>query len=133
VSRIYLDASILIYLIDGPAPFREAARSALARYPAAAWTTSAISRLECRVKPLRDKDQRRLEAFDALLDPQRMTLIDVDSDVIAAATGLRAEFGLRTVDAIHAASALRSGCVAALTGDAAWSRVPALRIDAVRQ
>jgi predicted nucleic acid-binding protein len=132
MTRLYLDASALIYLIDGPTGFREAATAALTRFGDAAWVTSYLSRLECRVKPMREKDAARLRAFDALLDPQRIELIDVGRPILDRAAEIRADHGLRTIDALHVASAIVSGCDAALTGDAAWTKVAALPIEVIR-
>lgn len=132
MSRLYLDASAFIYLVDGPTLFRDRARTALERFKSDSWATSYFSRLECRVKPLRERDNARLAAFDALLDPKRIELIDVDRRIIDRATEIRAEFGLRAVDALHVASAVLSGCDTALTGDAALSRVTDFRVEIIR-
>ena len=125
MSRVYLDASCIIYLIEGASPFHEKVVSRLDRYgsdPQASLMTSRLSRLECRVRPLHEGDSRLLAAYDAFFGAGRLMLGEVDAAVIERATALRARYGLRTPDAIHLATAIEGRADLALTGDATWRR-----------
>lgn len=57
----FLDASALIYLVDGETPWAQATRTTLqqlaAQGPDLALAVSRLSLLECRVAPLRRGDQ----------------------------------------------------------------------------
>ena len=44
------------------------------------------------------------------------------------AAALRAEHGLRTPDAIHVATAIKSGASAIVTNDASWRRLPSIPV-----
>jgi hypothetical protein len=65
--RLYLDASAIIYSLEGAPPVRELAvrRIEQAEQSEGAVITSQLSRLECRVKPLRDSAADVLARFDA--------------------------------------------------------------------
>jgi hypothetical protein len=60
--RLYLDSSAIIYCLEGAPAVRELAVHHIEqaeRSPSGAVITSQLSRLECRVKPLRDgRDSR---------------------------------------------------------------------------
>jgi predicted nucleic acid-binding protein len=53
-----------------------------------------------------------------------MRLLPVDLPAIRSATTLRANFGLKTPDAIHAATAREAGCTLFVTNDRHVRRVP---------
>lgn len=61
--RIYLDSAPLIYVVEGSAPFASAVMHVLAR-PGVVQLCSELTRLECRVKPVRDGQGALLAAFD---------------------------------------------------------------------
>jgi len=72
--RLYLDANPIIYSIEGVPEFRQVALDWIERAEAAEGVviTSRLSRLECRVKPLRDENTELLELkVDPPLDPLR--------------------------------------------------------------
>jgi predicted nucleic acid-binding protein len=55
--KVYLDASAIIYAIEGALPLRQKVLDRLTEaqsIPGSTIVTSQLSRLECRVKPLRD-------------------------------------------------------------------------------
>ena len=66
----FLDASALIYLVDGEAPWAEATQATLrqlaSKAPDLALAMSRLSLLECRVALLRRGDQACLDRFEAL-------------------------------------------------------------------
>ena len=66
----FLDASALIYLVDGEAQWAEATQATLqqlaAEAPDLTLAVSRLSVLECRLAPLRRGDQASLDCFEAL-------------------------------------------------------------------
>jgi len=77
--RLYLDANPIIYSIEGVPEFRLAALSWIERAEAAqgAVITSRLSRLECRVKPLREGNSALLEQFDGFFSRGGLEIVDV--------------------------------------------------------
>lgn len=111
---IYLDSCLLIYAVERDPTFGAKVMESMAsaEEPIA---ISSLVKLECLVKPLRAGDlvlQRYYEAaFEQLL------LLPVDDETCLAAARLRAQFDLRTPDALHLACAQRHSCSALWTND----------------
>ena len=129
--RLYLDASPIIYSIEGVPEFRLAALSWIERAEVAKGVviTSRRSRLECRVKPLREGNTPLLERFDGFFSRGSLEIVDVSSDVIERATELRAKHDFRAPDAVHLATALVVGADVFLTGDRTLKRCPDLDVQ----
>ena len=133
---VFLDASAIIYLLEGDGPTRQAVRGTLKGLQGEgnppALPVSALSRLECRVRPMRDSNAAALEQMDRFLDDPGLMVIPLDTPVLDLATELRARHGLRTPDAIQAASLLATEAEGAfVTGDADFRKVPGLRVHRV--
>jgi uncharacterized protein len=65
--RAYLDASTIIYCLESAAPLRQKVLERLSqveRIAGAVLLTSRLSRLECRVKPLREGNAPLLALYD---------------------------------------------------------------------
>ncbi len=132
----FLDASALIYLVQGREPWAGAVKEQLRRLEnecsAVMVGLSRLSCLECRVQPLRDGDEVALALFDAFFSRSDLVWVELSAAVVDVATDLRARFGLRTPDALQAACCLQLGEEAVLiTGDAAFERVPGLNLVVV--
>ena len=128
--RLYLDANPIVYSIEGVPDFRLAALDWMQRAEAdGAVITSRLSRLECRVKPLRDGNKDLLEAFEGFFARKGLEIVEVTAEVIEAATQLRATRNFRAPDAIYLASALAAKADVFLTGDRNLARCPDLRVE----
>ena len=129
----FLDASALIYLVDGDSASRGAVQQVLqelaAEDPSLCLAASRLSLLECRVAPLRKGDQASLDRFDALFAQPDLLWVELTAAVVEQATRLRAQHGLRTPDALQAACCLQLGPEAVMvTGDADFRRIPSLQL-----
>ncbi|WP_018994126.1 type II toxin-antitoxin system VapC family toxin [Thioalkalivibrio sp. ALgr1] len=134
----FLDASAIIYLLEGDTRTRESVRQVLRNLeqsdgpPSPA--VSALSRLECRVRPLRESNTRVLEQLDVFFGDPGLSVVALDMAVLDEATKLRAHHGLRTPDAIQAASLLAADPGGAfVTGDGDFEKVPGLRVHRIPQ
>jgi predicted nucleic acid-binding protein len=95
----YLDASAFVKLVLEE-PESHALELAAERWP---WTASALLEVEVAIAVQR-RDPRRVDAARALL--AGVTMLHIDPGVRAAASSFH---GLRTLDAIHLATALSLG------------------------
>ena len=131
--RVYLDANAIIYSIEGAAPFREkfAARISDLRGGGGSILTSRLSRLECRVKPLRDKHLELLDACDSFFAGKFVRTIEIDSSIIEQATHLRVQYQFKTPDAIHLATAIDAAADVFLTGDRKLVRCREVTVDII--
>jgi predicted nucleic acid-binding protein len=130
---VFLDASAIIYLVEAVEPWGSAIeavlRAALQADPAVALAVSAISRLECRVLPLRKGDRRLLAQFDMFFGRQDLIVVPLSMAVIDGATEVRATVGLGTPDALQAASCLSLGDNGKfVTADPVFRRVGGLNV-----
>lgn len=129
----FFDASALIYLIEGKAPFGNKVRTELAaaanRHPDFGSAVSRLTWLECRVGPMKANDTAALAAFDAFFVRPDLVWVEMTKDVVELAAAIRVKHGLRTPDALQAAGCLQLGTNHLfLTGDAAFRRVAGLKV-----
>ncbi|BDI03514.1 type II toxin-antitoxin system VapC family toxin [Sphaerotilus microaerophilus] len=115
MRRAYLDACLLIYLVEGGHPPALAARQWVARQSNVQLCVSPLVRLEALVKPLRSGDAPLVQAYEQALAGQLW--LPMDDAVFGRALILRAEQGLKTPDALHLATALQNGCTEFWTND----------------
>jgi len=136
----FLDASAVIYAVEGTAAWAEALKQTLRQLAISVEASTgglqlAISRLswlECRVGPLRRRDAQALARFDVFFLHPDLEWVELNPAVVELATHLRAAHNLRTPDALQAASCLQLGGDAVMvSGDAGFERVPALRLALV--
>lgn len=129
----FFDASALIYLIEGKEPFgsrvREELTAAARQYPGLGAAVNRLSWLECRVGPMKANDSIVLAAYDAFFAQPDLLWLELNKDVVELAAAIRVRHGLRTPDALQAASCLQLGAGHLfLTGDAAFQRVAGLNV-----
>jgi predicted nucleic acid-binding protein len=128
-----LDACAVIYQVEAVAPFQarlaallDALRTA---HPGLVVAVSRLSWIECRTKPLRERQAEVLARYDAFLGASDLLVVELTAEVIDVATALRAEYGLRTPDALQAASALVLGRdTPFVTNDPTFTRVRGLDV-----
>lgn len=91
--------------------------------------TSGITLLETLVIPLRKKDKRLAEHYQQLLtESDGLTLLELNKDLLYRGALLRAEFGLKTPDALQIAAAQIKKCTAFITNDRRVSNFTGLKI-----
>ena len=85
--------------------------------------------LETLVKPVQAGDNELVDIFrQLLLNTAEVSLQPISRAVLEQAVQLRAAYNLKTPDAIHAATAVTTGCHLFLTNDRAFERVPNLPV-----
>lgn len=132
----FLDASALIYLIEGAEPYASRTRQQLAKFantePRLRTAVSRLTCLECRTGPMQSGDSDVLALYDAFFARPDLISIELTADVIDLATAIRAHHGLKTPDALQAACCLQLGEGHLLfTGDKVFRRVSGLSVSLV--
>ncbi len=120
--KAYLDSSAVLDLLDPGSLRHEQAKRTLEIEPRT-WCVSDLVRLECLIRPIRAKNREAETEVREVLG--KMECLSITSSAYDGAANLRAEFGLRTPDAIHLATALTSECVEFWTNDEKLLRVSA--------
>ena len=130
-ARLYLDTSALIYAVErNPVfwpllqPVWAAAKASIVRLE-----TSALTLLEVLVGPLKSGNAALAATYDGLLHSRDLLVHTIDNAVLREAARLRSMVaGLRTPDAIHAATALLTSPDSFLTNDPDFRKVPGLPV-----
>jgi predicted nucleic acid-binding protein len=136
MDYLFLDACALIYRVEGTAPWAGRLAQRLAelhrQFPLARLAVCDLSRMECRVRPLRAGDRALLAAYDRLFAAAGLEVRPLTPAVIDLATAIRARSGLRPPDALQAASCLSlPGPALFVTGDAGFRREAALAVELI--
>jgi predicted nucleic acid-binding protein len=124
--RLGLDTSPLIYLVEKHADFGPWLRRMVERAEASqlGLLTSVLTVTEVLTKPLAlgqlDLAQRYQEV---LFDSVGLRIVPIDAEIAKVAARLRAEYQVKTPDAIQLAAAIRYGCDAFVTNDGNLARV----------
>jgi predicted nucleic acid-binding protein len=91
-------------------------------------SSSSLAHREVLVKPEKDSDQALAAAHERFLLRDGFGLVPICQAILRQAARLRAETGLRTPDAIHAAAALAEGCDLLVTNDVHFRKIPHLNV-----
>jgi predicted nucleic acid-binding protein len=131
VTKLGLDTAPFIYFIESNPSYlalmREVMRLIDSQTLAAC--CSVITLTEVLTRPLQMGDSTLAEQYrDILLNNPSLTVLPVDSMIAERAARLRADYRLRTPDALQIAAALEYGCEAFLCNDNNMRRVTDLRV-----
>ena len=127
---IYLDASAFIYSVERIEPYRALLEPMWLEAQAGRFTivSSDLAVLETLIKPLREGDHVVEQLFRALFDSNEVRLIPATRALWEMAALIRAATGLKTPDALHAASARHADCTLFITNDDDFVRVDDLPV-----
>ena len=110
---VFLDACAIIYSMEAPEPWYGQLRQQLKMFQQTHENidiaVSDLSRLECLVKPLRDKQAEIVKLYETFFNHPDLTVQTLTPAVIEQALKIRVEYGLKTPDSIQAACAFESG------------------------
>ncbi len=130
-GTIYVDAQIPIYTTNqhpdySPLlrPLWEAVKARTIQV-----VSSELTLMETIISPIRANDPIAQQIREDIWKQANTRLLPITEEVLREAARLRAAIvGLKTPDAIHAATALRYGCVLFISNDTGFRRVPNLPI-----
>ncbi len=122
---------ILIYLLDMVGPFnvRAAARMAALWAAGDVVAFSDLTRLECRIKPLKIGATKALADFDAFFVRPDVRFVPLTTAVFDRATEIRAVYIFQLGDSLHLAAGTESRCDRFLTNDARLSAFTAISVE----
>lgn len=129
--RLYPDSCVLIYRLQCVEPWASAIAQALEPLENLHFFVTDLTRLECRVLPLRQNDPDLLGLYDRFFKRSDVTGIPFTGKVFDLATELRATYSLKTPDALHLAAAISAGCDEFWTNDTRLAKAAESRIRLV--
>ena len=127
---VYLDANGFIYSVERVEPYRTLLEPMWGQARAGEFdvASSDITVLDTLVKPLREGDEVVEMLLRSMFDANEVRLIPATRELWEDAARIRADTGLKTPDALHAATALRAGCTVFITNDTDFRRVDGLLV-----
>lgn len=129
-GAVYVDTMAVIYSVERNEPYLTLL-APLWRQAEAGQFVVVCSELviaETLVRPLRDGHVEVESAFRAVFAAPEVRLVPATRRLWEDTARLRAEAGLKTPDALHAATALREGCDLFVTNDTYFRRVHGLPV-----
>lgn len=138
-SRVYFDANIIVYIIEGFQPYREILNRLLVDIDQGHWSacTSELTIAEVLVKPIRDGEESIANAYrEFLYHSSALQILTVNRTILEYAAQIRAgNFSrFKLPDAIHVASATLSECHTFLTNDKRiipWNQLSVIQLDSL--
>jgi predicted nucleic acid-binding protein len=115
VGLIYVDACLLIYLVERHPRWGEAVSKAMSHAADAQFGISPLVKFECMVGPAKRGDPVLERAYTDVFD--LFVPLAMPDSVYPQAAQLRARFGLKSPDALHLATAQHHRCEALWTND----------------
>ncbi|MCD2449354.1 PIN domain-containing protein [Methylicorpusculum oleiharenae] len=112
MQRVYLDACMVIHLVEGNSQQQQVLKRALLGQKV---FSSELVRLESRIKALRENQSSFLMIYEQFFIDCQM--IDLYSIVFGQTTDLRVIHHLKTPDALYLAAALTANCDQFWTND----------------
>lgn len=118
--QAYLDANIVIYLVEQPVGFGQRAQAYVSGIYGQGGTIviSDLHRMECRVRPLALHDARTLATFENLFNTPAVLFASVSRAACERAAAIRARYRFPPMDSLHLAVATEHGCERFVTNDA---------------
>jgi predicted nucleic acid-binding protein len=124
-----VDANAVIFAVEKIKPYAELLEPLWVKANAGDLRiiTSELSWLETLTKPMREGNASLEKLFRSFLSAREVTLVPATLSLWEHAARLRG-LGLKTPDALYAATSLASGCAMFITNDAGLQRVPSLPV-----
>lgn len=131
LSIIAFDTAPLIYYIEDDSAYADMIQVIVDKLDKNMMSAvgSTLLLTELLTQPKRRNDQELVEQYTALLEAaNNFRLVSLDSTIAIRAAELRAQYNLKTPDALHVATALISDAEAFLTNDQGIKRVKELKV-----
>lgn len=129
-GRVYVDTALIIYSVERVPSYElllQPLWNALDSQSIEV-VTSELTLMETLVKPIRDGDTALAQNYEKFLTETRLQLHPINTPILKEAARLRATTGLKTPDAIHAATALAVGCSQLLANDDGFRKIASLQV-----
>ena len=116
---VFLDSNIVIYYVEGSLEMHKVLRGRLEDEAGVLSDIAAtdLTRLECRVGPLKRGDADLLKDYDRFFKLPQVAMLPMTPEIFDLAAQLRADHGIKTPDALHLAAAIHGGCNEFWTND----------------
>ena len=128
-NRIYLDANIWIYVLEGFADYSQSLTALFTAVDSGSLVlvTSEITLAEILVRPMKEGNATKQKTYAELIESTDGSLaVPIERGILIRAAEIRANTKLKLPGAIHAATAMSAGCTTFLTNDKQFRTVAGL-------
>lgn len=129
--RLYLDTAPVIYTVENVPIYALAVDKRLSD-PEIERVVSDLTRMECRIRPLRDGNMDLLKDFDDYFNEVVSEIISLSREVVDYATEIRAQYEFKTPDSIHLAAACVAKCNIFFTNDHRLDRFDKISVEVIQ-
>ena len=129
-KTVGLDTAPLIYFIEENSAYIETVRFFFEAMDRGDFlvVTSAVTLLEVLVHPLRSNNKELATEYRDILLNSKLTILEVSSSIAEQAAQLRADYNIRTPDAIQISAVLSAGASHFFTNDIRLPEIPSIQI-----
>ncbi|MEZ5335115.1 MAG: type II toxin-antitoxin system VapC family toxin [Methanolobus sp.] len=130
-SKIGIDSMLFIYLFEDNPDFSDICATILEEieFGKVIGITSSITLLEILVKPKMDGNHKAVSDYkDILTNFPNLNIVNVDQEIADIASTLRANYSIKTPDAIQVGTAINEGCSAFITNDFALKKIEEIEV-----
>ncbi len=128
VKRLFLDTAPVVYFVEQNPEFIARVEPIFARLDLdIIGVISAITLAECLVFPIKRGFTDVEQAFEEVVNSDRVEFIVTDREIAKLTAIIRAKYNFQLPDSIQIATAIESNCDAFLTNDIALKKVTEIR------
>ena len=133
-GAVYFDANAFIYFVEGIQPYYRLLEPVWNEARAGRFViqSSQAVIVETLIKQIREGALEMQARFEEALDARHVDLLQADRNLWEVAANLGGVANLRSLDALHAATALRASSAMFITNDVDFRRVPGLPVVILR-
>jgi len=131
VQRVFMDSAPLIYFVERFPEYVDRVRDLFqwVREAHLTMATSVVTLTEVLTKPVQAGDTGLIQTYrEMLFESRNLILLPITASMAERAAELRANYRLKTPDALQIAAALQAGCEGFVTNDRQLQRVKELRV-----
>ena len=128
---VYLDANIIIYLVEKHPLWGPKALARIAQLQAAGDQIDVgdASRLECLVGPYMSGDQAMLADYNGFFQDPTVVVFPLSAAVCERAARISAAHNIKALNAPHSATAIEHGCGRFLSNDVPLQKFPLITVE----
>ena len=130
-SSVYLDTAPIIYALDGVEPYTQNVQSFLFSNfeNDCIFSTSSITNTEYLVFPYRKSDFQKITEYERFKSILGIKSVPADDIITKKAAEIRSKYnGIKGMDSIHIATAIKSGCDVFLTNDKQLKQISEIQV-----
>jgi len=128
---VFLDANLVIYIVERPPIWGQKATMRLATFRAAAeqLAVTELVRMECLVGPIKVGDTARRADFAAFFSAPDVHRLPITAAVAERAAEIRGTYSFQPLDSLHLAAAVIHSCTLFWTNDSTLKKFPDIPIE----